>query len=83
MSRAMGKLNSGIPQVPPAPGPSAFSTEIASKRQDLPIFLHRKEIMQSIAQNQVTLITGDTGSGKTTQVLRRFSVMCVGFFMDF
>ena len=64
----MGKLNSGIPQVPPAPGPAAFSTEIASKRQDLPIWAYRQEIVQTIAQNQVTLITGDTGSGKTTQV---------------
>ena len=76
----MGKLSTGIPQVP---GPPTLNAETLTTRQDLPIWLHRSDIIQSIAQNQVTLITGDTGSGKTTQVLRRFSVICVGFFMDF
>ena len=62
----MGKLNSGIPQVPPSG--VAYHHEAHLKRQELPIWAHRAEIIQSIAQNQVTLITGDTGSGKTTQV---------------
>ena len=68
MSRAMGKLNSGIPQIPLASGHCDPSSPIAQSRKDLPIWHQRAEIIQSIAQNQVTLITGDTGSGKTTQV---------------
>ncbi len=66
MTRAMGKLNSGIPQVPPAT--STFGNDAIAKRRDLPIWTLRNEIVTSISQNQVTLVTGDTGSGKTTQV---------------
>ena len=73
LSRAMGKLNSGMPQVPPDPPyapPSLGFDEIQAKRKELPIWNFRREIIQSIQHNQVTLITGDTGSGKTTQVCR-------------
>ena len=67
----MGKLNSGMPQVPPDPPyapPSPGFDEIQAKRKDLPIWNFRREIIESILHNQVTLITGDTGCGKTTQV---------------
>ena len=37
-------------------------------RESLPIYQKRDEIIQSIKMNQVTLICGDTGCGKTTQV---------------
>ena len=68
MSRAMGKLNSGIPQIPLASGNQDPNSAIALSRKELPISHQRAEIIQSITQNQITLITGDTGSGKTTQV---------------
>ena len=67
LSRAMGKVNSGIPQVPAECKANPNSPE-SRWRQNLPIWSQKSEILQSIAQNQVTLITGDTGSGKTTQV---------------
>ena len=35
---------------------------------DLPVAEHRDEIAQSIVDNQVTIIAGETGSGKTTQL---------------
>lgn len=35
---------------------------------ELPIWPHRSEVIEAIRNGQVTLITGDTGSGKTTQV---------------
>ncbi|MCL6583233.1 MAG: ATP-dependent RNA helicase HrpA [bacterium] len=35
---------------------------------DLPIVAKRAEIIQAILKNQVLIITGDTGSGKTTQI---------------
>ncbi|MCF6224783.1 MAG: ATP-dependent RNA helicase HrpA [Xanthomonadales bacterium] len=34
----------------------------------LPISSHRLEIVQSLAENQVVVIAGETGSGKTTQL---------------
>ncbi len=34
----------------------------------LPIFDKREEIVQSIRENQVTIVAGDTGSGKSTQL---------------
>ena len=35
---------------------------------DLPIAAKREEIIESIRQNQILIISGDTGSGKTTQI---------------
>lgn len=35
---------------------------------NLPIFEKRDQIIQSIRSNQVTIVAGDTGSGKTTQL---------------
>jgi HrpA-like RNA helicase len=60
----MGRLNSGIPQVPYA----AVNQELLPFRQALPIWSMRDDIVNSINSNQVVLIIGDTGSGKTTQV---------------
>ncbi len=36
--------------------------------QDLPIVHKRDEIMKAIAENQVVIVCGETGSGKTTQI---------------
>nr|VFK00691.1 MAG: ATP-dependent helicase HrpA [Candidatus Kentron sp. H]VFK01255.1 MAG: ATP-dependent helicase HrpA [Candidatus Kentron sp. H]VFK04659.1 MAG: ATP-dependent helicase HrpA [Candidatus Kentron sp. H] len=36
--------------------------------EDLPIHTHRDEIIRAIADNPVTVIQGDTGSGKSTQL---------------
>ena len=65
LSRSMGKLNSGIAQVPPA---VRQDEQIAFHRQNLPIWSKRSDILHCIDSNQVTVITGETGSGKTTQV---------------
>lgn len=35
---------------------------------DLPVSERRADIMAAIAANQVTIIAGETGSGKTTQL---------------
>lgn len=37
-------------------------------RTSLPAYKMRKQIIQTIRDNQVTIITGGTGCGKTTQV---------------
>ena len=36
--------------------------------RDLPISIKKQEIITSIKNNQVVIITGETGSGKTTQI---------------
>ena len=35
---------------------------------DLPVSAHKNEISEAIKQNQVVIIAGETGSGKTTQI---------------
>ncbi len=55
-----------------------FSPEIIAKRlvnlpkpvfsDDLPVNVRREEIKQAIEDNQVVIICGETGSGKTTQI---------------
>lgn len=54
----------GSPQLP------AFSVnaEIYKARMQLPIWIFRSNIMENIISNQVTIIVGETGSGKTTQL---------------
>ncbi|KAK4518444.1 uncharacterized protein ATC70_008662 [Mucor velutinosus] len=38
------------------------------KRKDLPITAHRQEILDLVKNNQVLIISGETGCGKSTQV---------------
>lgn len=39
-------------------------------REKLPAFNHKEEILQAIEKHQVVLIEGNTGCGKTTQVVQ-------------
>uniref|UniRef100_A0A915AZQ8 Helicase ATP-binding domain-containing protein n=1 Tax=Parascaris univalens TaxID=6257 RepID=A0A915AZQ8_PARUN len=50
------------------PPPSNESTEMRRFRETLPTFKLREEILRAIRTHKVTLITGGTGCGKTTQV---------------
>ena len=61
-----GRLGGGVSQVPPA----VTSTEFQAARQSLPIWPHRSALLSAVSASQVVLVTGDTGSGKTTQVLQ-------------
>lgn len=54
----------GSPQVPIPPSTDAYTLFRAS----LPVAALKETIIQTIADNQVTIISGETGSGKTTQV---------------
>jgi len=49
---------------------SAFARgkSIRQQREYLPVYAVRDELMQVIADNQVIVIVGETGSGKTTQL---------------
>lgn len=45
-----------------------FEVESTRLRQALPIFAKRSQIMDTILQSQVSIILGETGSGKSTQI---------------
>ncbi|KAJ1522358.1 hypothetical protein ONE63_002650 [Megalurothrips usitatus] len=64
MGRAMGRLSSGVPQIPTA----SCNRDVLPFRQSLPIWKMQHDIVDIISQKQTVLIAGETGSGKTTQV---------------
>jgi HrpA-like RNA helicase len=66
-----GRLNNGVAQVPPA----KLSSELTSFQQSLPINQMRDVITKAINDNRVLMISGETGSGKTTQVSFRLTVI--------
>ncbi len=43
---------------------------ILEQRQSLPIYHLKKELMQAMEENQILIVIGETGSGKTTQVCK-------------
>jgi ATP-dependent RNA helicase DHX34 len=43
---------------------------IRSSQGNLPVFKYRQEILESVKNNQITIIAGDTGCGKSTQIPR-------------
>jgi ATP-dependent RNA helicase DHX33 len=52
-------------------GPSSPSkaSAIQEQRRDLPIFQGREALIEEIRKNDVTVLLGETGSGKTTRKL--------------
>ncbi|XP_045049217.2 pre-mRNA-splicing factor ATP-dependent RNA helicase DHX16 [Desmodus rotundus] len=56
---------------PSAPPPSTQAQQkesIQAIRRSLPVFPFREELLAAIANHQVLIIEGETGSGKTTQI---------------
>ena len=47
---------------------SAKFWQILSKRKSLPVWEYYKQFMDLVRSNQVVVLVGETGSGKTTQV---------------
>jgi ATP-dependent RNA helicase DHX8/PRP22 len=41
---------------------------IKDQRESLPVYKFRKQLLEAIAQHQILIVVGDTGSGKTTQM---------------
>ena len=64
MTSRVGKLGQNKAQIP------NFEPDETLKQHsdNLPIFPMKSEILQAIQKHQVTIISGETGSGKTTQV---------------
>lgn len=44
------------------------TTQIQSERQKLPIWVYRDHLIDTISNNPITILVGETGSGKTTQL---------------
>lgn len=42
--------------------------KLAAQRKSLPVFAYRTEFLEAVADNQVLVVIGETGSGKTTQL---------------
>ena len=47
---------------------SSFDSRCFSSKKDLPILSFKSEILKKISQNRVTIISGYTGCGKSTQI---------------
>lgn len=44
------------------------AASIEDTRKSLPIYVYRDELLAAVAEHQVLIIVGETGSGKTTQI---------------
>ncbi|XP_058762358.1 DExH-box ATP-dependent RNA helicase DExH8-like [Vicia villosa] len=53
---------------PPSPAPSISPALLESTFSHLPVMSMRKKIVDKIQQNRVTLIIGETGCGKSSQI---------------
>ncbi|XP_053948087.1 3'-5' RNA helicase YTHDC2 [Anastrepha ludens] len=50
------------------PRANRISSELYRDKQELPIYLYQEEIHNMLKQHAIFIISGETGSGKTTQV---------------
>lgn len=65
------QLQGARPETEAAPAVSEAERRrqsVQEQRRSLPIFPYRDELVAAIAQHQVLVIEGETGSGKTTQI---------------
>ncbi|KAI9366020.1 P-loop containing nucleoside triphosphate hydrolase protein [Zopfochytrium polystomum] len=72
--RGFGQMEAAIPEWKKATFNNATtygkitSLSIKEQRESLPIFKLRDELVKAVHGNQVLIVVGDTGSGKTTQM---------------
>ncbi|XP_055600297.1 3'-5' RNA helicase YTHDC2-like [Uranotaenia lowii] len=62
---SLGSANNPVKRIPPPPN---STMQVLHHRQQLPIAPYREAILNCLNQNQVLIISGSTGSGKTTQI---------------
>lgn len=63
-----GGNGSGVSSPPPPSHKGAAYEDIQTSRRKLPAYARQQDILQAINNNQVVVISGETGCGKTTQV---------------
>lgn len=56
-----------VPQIEEAAEPTK-PVSLKGLMETLPVFAHREEILENVANNQLTIIQGETGCGKSTSV---------------
>lgn len=44
--------------------------QLSAQQKGLPVYAHHDRILRAIQKNNVTIISGSTGSGKTTQIVQ-------------
>ena len=54
---------------------------IMKHRENLPTWLKMNNILKAINENQVTIISGETGCGKSTQVISIFLIIKMIYFL--
>lgn len=42
--------------------------QLEQERRSLPVYQYRQQVINSVKKNPTTIIVGETGSGKTTQI---------------
>lgn len=62
--KTMGQLNNGVAQVPN----TQYNPDLVKFREKLPVYEQRQELINAILHNQVIIVAGATGCGKTTQL---------------
>ncbi|KAJ7570096.1 hypothetical protein O6H91_01G106800 [Diphasiastrum complanatum] len=62
------KFSSHMKQKGEAASEFSKTKSLTEQRQYLPIFSVREELLQVVRENQVVVVVGETGSGKTTQM---------------
>lgn len=61
---SVGSFSKGCLSIPPY----NFNPQLQQTRANLPIAAFRNEVLNAIEHNQIMVIVGETGSGKTTQI---------------
>ncbi|KAL7747311.1 hypothetical protein RI367_007365 [Sorochytrium milnesiophthora] len=62
-----GQNSDALPKIDPA---QIKAMTIAEQRRSLPVYPLREELLKAIEEFQVLIIVGETGSGKTTQIVQ-------------
>ena len=55
----------------------AAKGSIKEQRESLPIFKLREKLLQAVHDNDILVVIGETGSGKTTQMTQVCVCVCV------
>ncbi|KAG6452028.1 hypothetical protein O3G_MSEX007431 [Manduca sexta] len=62
--KTLGQLNNGVAQIPT----TTYNPELIKFRDKLPVYEQRQDLLNAILHNQVIIVAGATGCGKTTQL---------------
>lgn len=62
--KSMGQLNNGVAQVPN----TLYNPDLFKFREKLPVYEQRQDLINAVIHNQVIIVAGTTGCGKTTQL---------------